>query len=229
MQQNLSTKFTDALTTVLAAASLSAINALDGKNEEATHSLVQRQKKLIETYFDQNNLLLKEAIERFKERDGQGVLKELFDRLAHGLSQKGTTRLLDKLYKESNTLEVLMAYAGDAFEEQKWSEAQALFTLIATLYPFYVRPYLFLAKIEWQLDGITKAVAVYDSLTSIFNDPELNFCAAECFWHAGAKEKTLRSLNETVRLLQQKQGALNETEQTLLKKASDLIPLVQSK
>jgi hypothetical protein len=76
-----------------------------------------------------------------------------------------------------------------------------MFSLISYLFPLRIKPYIFLASIEWQETGIEAAIKIYEVLLSTFKSAFLNFCAADCFAQNGNKARATSLLKECLELL----------------------------
>jgi hypothetical protein len=197
----------NALIDLMAASRVIQENTLALTNEDVFNELLEGKRAEAKTELEAYDALLSEAIHRFEAKDSGGVATIFLDQLRSFNGNKDFLDILMKTDKTNQIFDHLIAIAGETFNDGDFQSARLMFSLISYLFPLRIKPYIFLASIEWQETGIDAAIKIYEVLLSTFKSAFLNFCAADCFAQNGDKARATSLLKECLELLKRDENS----------------------
>jgi tetratricopeptide (TPR) repeat protein len=172
-------------------------------SEKDVDALVAKKSEVIQKALDESEVAAEEAIIHFRNHDHSGNVTRVFDKIHSARSRENLAEISNILYGSEEFFNNLLRLANEAFQEDHVREARAMFSLIATLYPTHIKPYILLAMTEWKENGIAAAVHFYETLIKALPHPFLYLCAGDCFSQAGEKNKAINVLREALNLVLQ--------------------------
>lgn len=167
-----------------------------------------------QNYLEQQSDVIKRAIVVFKNYDKQGELNKLFENFETEKSNFTDKRFLS-----------LLKHALDAYEREVYQDAFLMLSFITTYYPLRYKPYLYLGKVVQELYGLGEASTFYKTTTSLFNEPELFFVAAECEMHNNGVAEAKNYLEKALVALNQKTDS-SEYDKELKMRVEELLNLI---
>lgn len=94
-----------------------------------------------------------------------------------------------KIHDNPEIAEVFFYCVNDFYDCGDFDIENSLITVILTLFPLHPTPYIYLGTLIWRRNGLHKAEKYYNIIITMFDDPTLNYFAADCFSRAGDKNK----------------------------------------
>ena len=135
--------------------------------DNCEYEILKQQPKW-QKYLEQQADLLQKAIHIFKHYDKSDTLKYFWQTL-----KAKDIQFTERVFNQ------LIQFAVQAYEEGTLDDAYKMFSFISTYYPKHYKTYLYLGSIIQSLKGPDEAAAFFTTTTSIFNEPDLLFLAAE--------------------------------------------------
>ena len=180
---------------------------------EMEQKILKNQPKW-QNYFVEQGNIIKRAIVVFKNYDKQGKLKKLFENFETEKSN----------FSDKNFLS-LSQYALEAYEQGVYQDAFLMFSFITTYYPLRYKPYLYLGRVVQELYGLAEASTFYKTTTSLFNEAELFFVAAECEMLGKKVDEAKNYLEKALNALNQKTN-LSDVDTELKQRVEELLDLM---
>ncbi len=206
----------------IAIVSLVEQKKLSSKTSVEIEASIKDVGRIIEKNLEKSSTMFGEVYSVLNSERGMDKWRDILSFLQEPKDGLIPAFIIKEMYENTAFFADLMIHAYEAFQQAQWRKAQMLYFFIASLYPFYLKPYIFLAVLEEKIHGVASAMVVYEALLPSFKDPELYFCAAECFWRNGKPGEVVPLLIQARDCLQELK-TLSQEEQVLQKNILGLL------
>ncbi len=144
--------------------------------------------QLAQTHFFEGLHLLRHVEQHF-------VKATVNDLLAHRTSPAEiNNRLAAILRKEPRAEEYFCDAVNSFFDCGDFHREQCVLTVLLALFPTSPQAFVYFATLFWRQYGIATAITFYNQCVDVFQDPLLDYFAAECFKENGDLERA-KALN----------------------------------
>lgn len=158
----------DNLSYLLSTIELSANIDIGNKKLDNCEFEILKQQPKWQKYLEQQAGLLQEAISVFKDYDKTSELKYFWKMLKAKNAQ----------FNEA-IFNLLIKYALLAYDRGSLNDAYKMLSFISTYYPMHYKVYVYLGSVVQSLYGFEEATTFFETITSVFSEPDLLVLAAE--------------------------------------------------
>lgn len=212
------TNFQSNLATLLAALQFCQENENNTIIDDKFEQKVLQQKPHWEHYLLDVKKQLIKALHIFESYDRQKVLTKYFQKIKSKKVLGPNTKKI--------CFNIMLQYALEAFENETWNDAYAMFYFIVSYYPTYTKPYLYLGKATEEVKGLDQASEFYANTVNTLQDPDLYFFAADCEMNRNNKDKAKEYLIKIKEMLGNS-SSLSEEQQELLNQTHSILELME--